>query len=283
GDHRDLHSFPTRRSSDLHAGDRGPDERAQGALHHRDRHPQHAAGGAGERVHGLLQPHRRRSARPADRVQPDREDLQQPRREGDRGLHLRSLRLIGVGQVHGGAVGLGFAAVVVSGAGASLAAGAPIVTGTTPENPGPSTSWTASPIESLGCSAAPGTAAATVRACSAAFGPKRTRVWLTAPGSLPTVPTPKPWARIWSATWLARPVVPVPLRTSTVIVLGAAVSGWSPAGAADPCASADALGWSVGAAASPPFCSAADGSAAASTSGGSCVRSITWSNSDRVP
>ena len=32
-------------------------------------------------------------ARPADRVQPDREDLQQPRREGDRGLHLRPLRL----------------------------------------------------------------------------------------------------------------------------------------------------------------------------------------------
>ncbi|CAA9212058.1 MAG: Phosphate transport ATP-binding protein PstB, partial [uncultured Blastococcus sp.] len=78
---------------DLHAGDRGSDARAQGALHHRHRHPQHAAGRAGERVDRLLQPQRHRAARAADRVQLDREDLRQPRREGDRGLHLRPLRL----------------------------------------------------------------------------------------------------------------------------------------------------------------------------------------------
>src|SRR4051812_29675065 len=85
-------------------------------------------------------------------------------------------------------------------------------------------------MESLGCSSAPGTEAATVRACSWTAGPKRTRVWLTVPGSLPTVPTPKPWARIRSATWPARPVVPVPLRTSTVMESGAAGSGSDPAG-----------------------------------------------------
>src|SRR5919205_1119997 len=34
---------------DLHAGDRGPDDPAQGPLHDRDRHPQHAGGGPGQR------------------------------------------------------------------------------------------------------------------------------------------------------------------------------------------------------------------------------------------
>ena len=48
---------------DLHAGHRGPDDRAQGALHHRHRHAQHAAGRAGERADRLLQPQRRRASR----------------------------------------------------------------------------------------------------------------------------------------------------------------------------------------------------------------------------
>ena len=43
-------------------------------------------------------------------------------------------------------------------------------TGTTLEKPGPITSWTAPPVASLACSTAPGTAAATVRACSSAPG-----------------------------------------------------------------------------------------------------------------
>ena len=47
---------------DLHAGHRGPDDRAQGALHDRHRHAQHAAGRAGERAHRLLQPRRRRAS-----------------------------------------------------------------------------------------------------------------------------------------------------------------------------------------------------------------------------
>ena len=77
------------------------------------------------------------SAGPADRVQPDREDLQQPRREGDRGLHLRPLRLsehplsrwpAAAGRPGCGAT-VGSAAV---GRGAADA-GAPIVTGTTVE------------------------------------------------------------------------------------------------------------------------------------------------------
>ena len=42
---------------------------------------------------GVLQPQGRRQARPPDRVQPDQEDLHQPRRRVDRGLHLRPLRL----------------------------------------------------------------------------------------------------------------------------------------------------------------------------------------------
>ena len=42
---------------------------------------------------GVLQHRRHRQARPADRDGPDREDLQQPHREGHRGLHHRPLRL----------------------------------------------------------------------------------------------------------------------------------------------------------------------------------------------
>ena len=44
---------------DLHAGDRGPHAGAQARVHDRHRHPQHAAGRAGER------PHRRSSTSPA--------------------------------------------------------------------------------------------------------------------------------------------------------------------------------------------------------------------------
>ena len=62
-------------------------------LHDRHRHPQHAAGGSGERPHRVLQPGRRRPAGPARRVRRDRQDLLQPDPEGDRGLHLRPLRL----------------------------------------------------------------------------------------------------------------------------------------------------------------------------------------------
>ena len=42
---------------------------------------------------GLLQPRRRREARPPGRDEPDQEDLRQPRRARHRGLHLRPLRL----------------------------------------------------------------------------------------------------------------------------------------------------------------------------------------------
>ena len=48
---------------DLDAGDRGPDPGAQGDVHDRHRHPQHAAGGAGVGADGVLQPRRRRQAR----------------------------------------------------------------------------------------------------------------------------------------------------------------------------------------------------------------------------
>jgi phosphate transport system ATP-binding protein len=102
---------------------------AEGTLHDRRRHAQHAAGRPRERADRVLQHRRPGPARPADRVQPDREDLQQPRREGDRGLHLRALRLIQ--QVTAGAALLGAAAGVS--AGGSSTAGAPTDTGTTVE------------------------------------------------------------------------------------------------------------------------------------------------------
>ena len=55
---------------DLDARDRGPDRRAQGALHDRHRDAQHAAGGPGLRPHGLLQPRRRRAS-PASSIEID--------------------------------------------------------------------------------------------------------------------------------------------------------------------------------------------------------------------
>ncbi len=48
--------------------DRGADARAQEPLHDRDRHPQHAAGGARRRPDGVLQPRSARARRNADRV-----------------------------------------------------------------------------------------------------------------------------------------------------------------------------------------------------------------------
>ena len=42
---------------------------------------------------GVLQPRRGRQAGPARRDEPDTQDLQQPRREGHGGLHLRAVRL----------------------------------------------------------------------------------------------------------------------------------------------------------------------------------------------
>src|SRR3712207_1819914 len=86
-------------------------------------------------------------------------------------------------------------------------------------------------MESLGSSTAPGTAAATVRAGSRLSGPYRTTLSLTVPASLPTSPTPKPWARIRSATVAASPVVAVPLRTSTVTEDGGTAGASDAAGA----------------------------------------------------
>ena len=81
---------------------------------------------------GFFNLSRRRPAGPPDRVQPDREDLQQPRREGDRGLHLRPLRL---SQQLTGAARCGCRRPPRRRpAGAAVgAAGAPMVTGTTVE------------------------------------------------------------------------------------------------------------------------------------------------------
>jgi phosphate transport system ATP-binding protein len=65
------------------------------SLHDRHRHAQHAAGGSRLGPDRLLQPQGHRPAGPPGRGRGHAEDLQQPRRAGDRGLHQRSLRLIG--------------------------------------------------------------------------------------------------------------------------------------------------------------------------------------------
>src|SRR5205823_957220 len=72
---------------------RGPHPAAQGDVHDRHRHAQHAAGGAGLGPDGLLQPGRRRQAGSARRDGRHREDLLQPVRPAHRGLHLRPLRV----------------------------------------------------------------------------------------------------------------------------------------------------------------------------------------------
>ena len=74
-------------------GDRGADPGPEDQVHDRDRHPQHAAGGAGQRHHRLLQPRRNRQARPPGRDRGDRDDLHQPLAESDRGLRQRAVRM----------------------------------------------------------------------------------------------------------------------------------------------------------------------------------------------
>ena len=59
--------------SDLDRQDRGADRRAQGGLHDRDRHPQHAAGGARLRLHRL------HVSRRADRVRHHEQDVHRRR------------------------------------------------------------------------------------------------------------------------------------------------------------------------------------------------------------
>ncbi len=61
--------------------------RAEGGLHDRDRHAQHAAGGARVRLHRLHVPGRAR------RIRRDRRHLPQAEEEGNRGLHHRPFRL----------------------------------------------------------------------------------------------------------------------------------------------------------------------------------------------
>ena len=63
---------------DLDVGRRGPDQRAQGRLHDRDRDPQHAAGRPYRRLHRLLQPEGRRRARPPGVLRGHYHDVQQP-------------------------------------------------------------------------------------------------------------------------------------------------------------------------------------------------------------
>ena len=75
---------------DRHRPHRGADAGDQDEVHDRHRDPQHAAGGPGQRSHGVLhhrdQPRERPAHRPARRVRPDREDLLQPRRRAHRAV-----------------------------------------------------------------------------------------------------------------------------------------------------------------------------------------------------
>src|SRR3954468_12619727 len=141
------------------------------------------------------------------------------------------------------------------------------------------TSCTVSPMASLGCSTAPGTAAATVRACSRTLGPYRTTLSLTVPDSLPTAPTVKPCARIRSATVAARPVVPVPLSTSTPTEDGGTVTVVPTSGAGG-CAASGAGGGSP-AGTSPA--GAAGSSGPIVYFSGTSVPPMTASNNERVP
>src|SRR3954466_4724185 len=110
------------------------------------------------------------------------------------------------------------------------------------------TSCTEPPIDGTACSTEPGTAAATVLALSCASGPKRTTVCGAAVGAFVTVPTAKPWPLSAAAAVAARPLVPVPLRTSTATSRGATGTA---------CAADDAAGAVVGlGAASPAPCCA---------------------------
>ena len=78
---------------DLDDRDRGSHAQPEGALHDRDRHPQHAAGGPRRRHDGVLQRRGRRGERQPHRhprrVRRDADDLHQARRPADRGLRDR--------------------------------------------------------------------------------------------------------------------------------------------------------------------------------------------------
>ena len=63
---------------DLDARDRGPDHRAEDAVHDRDRHAQHAAGGARVRPDRVLLDRQDRRPGPSHRVRRHRADLHQP-------------------------------------------------------------------------------------------------------------------------------------------------------------------------------------------------------------
>ena len=75
-------------------GGGGPHPRTQGALHRSHRHPQHAAGGAGFRRDGLLQPESPGRTGSSGGDRPDGTHLPQPEEEGHGGLHHRSFRVI---------------------------------------------------------------------------------------------------------------------------------------------------------------------------------------------
>ena len=73
--------------SDCHQPHRAVSRRAEARIHHRDRHPQHAAGSA------LFRPHRLYVSGRADRVRQHRKNLYQTRQKADRRLHHRSFWL----------------------------------------------------------------------------------------------------------------------------------------------------------------------------------------------
>src|SRR3546814_16848363 len=73
------------RSPDLHQPHRTTGRGAESRLHHRHRHPQHAAGRARVRLHRLHVP-----GRPG-RARPDGDDLLESGEAADRGLHYRQV------------------------------------------------------------------------------------------------------------------------------------------------------------------------------------------------
>ena len=77
---------------DRNGKDREPDRDAQAGVHGHHRHPQHAAGGTGERLHGV------HVSRETDRVREDSADLRAPGRGTDRELHHRQVRVGGTWQ-----------------------------------------------------------------------------------------------------------------------------------------------------------------------------------------
>ena len=76
-----------RAGSNLHCPYRETDRRAEGRLHHRDRHAQHAAGRAHLRLHRLHVPRR------PDRARRNQQRVHQPEAQRNRRLHYRSLRI----------------------------------------------------------------------------------------------------------------------------------------------------------------------------------------------